>query len=83
MSHTSADEWPHYHADTALFLQSEFSWEMVKLSGFGLRAGGGLSTLLNRDDVECDPSLAETAVRSCGSPPSLFPVLLFALGTAF
>ena len=83
LGHTRTDEWPHYHSDLALFLQTEFSWEMVKLGGFSMRGGGGLATLLNRGSIECDPSLADTAAAGCGNPPSFFPVLLFALGTAF
>jgi len=83
LAHSPAAEHPYYHSDLVYFVQLEGSWEMVKLSGFSLRAGAGFSRMLNPGDVECDPPTSENAAEPCGVPPSVFPVMLFQFGTTF
>jgi hypothetical protein len=67
----------------ALFLQMEVSWEMVKRDGFSMRAGLGGAALLNPGDLECYPYSSEAQAEVCANPPSLFPVVLFQVGTTF
>lgn len=82
LAHSPANEHPYYHSDFAMFLQSEVSWEMVKLGGFSMRAGAGVTTLLNPGNISCDEPTSEYPIDACEDPPGLFPVMLFQVGTA-